>query len=84
MSKYAKRGEKMFHNIPKNIVVAGRIVRQKVMATLARDGGNRGGKLFPLCPTLWDILAVYLQSKHKRKYDYDIPTLTPSSPDGTT
>ena len=42
----------MFHNMPKNIVVAGRIVRQKVMATLARDGGNRGGKLFPLYPTL--------------------------------
>ena len=42
------------------------------------------GKLFPLCPTLWDILAVYLRSKHKRKYDYDLPALTPSSPDGTT
>ena len=35
----------MFHNIPKNIVVAGRIVRQKVMVTLALDGGKRGGKL---------------------------------------
>ena len=31
----------MFHNIPKNIVVAGRIVRQKVMASLALDGGKR-------------------------------------------
>ena len=38
-------GEKMFHNIPKNIVVAGRVVRQKVMVTLAHDGGKRGGKL---------------------------------------
>ena len=35
----------MFHNIPKNIVVAGRIVRQKVMASLAHDGGKLGGKL---------------------------------------
>ena len=40
MSKYAKMGEKMFHNIPKNIVVAGRVVRQKVMVTLAHDGGK--------------------------------------------
>ena len=38
-------GEKMFHNIPKNIVATGRVVRQKVMVTLARGGGNRGGKL---------------------------------------
>ena len=30
-------GEKMFHNMPKNIVVAGRVVRQKVMASLALD-----------------------------------------------
>ena len=35
----------MFHNMPKNIVVAGRVVRQKVMVTLALDGGKRGGKL---------------------------------------
>ena len=35
----------MFHNIPKNIVVAGRIVRQKVMVSLALGGGKRGGKL---------------------------------------
>ena len=31
--------------MPKNIVVLGRIERQKVMATLARGGGNRGGKM---------------------------------------
>ena len=35
----------MFHNMPKNIVVAGRIVRQFLMATLAVGGGKRGGKL---------------------------------------
>ena len=35
----------MFHNMPKNIVVAGRVVRQFLMATLALDGGKRGGKL---------------------------------------
>ena len=35
----------MFHNMPKNIVVAGRVVRQKVMASLALGGGKRGGKL---------------------------------------
>ena len=34
----------MFHNMPKNIVVAGRVVRQKVMASLALDGGKRGGE----------------------------------------
>ena len=44
-SKYAKMGEKMFHNMPKNIVVAGRVVRQKVMVTLAVGGEKRGGKL---------------------------------------
>ena len=38
-------GEKMFHNIPKNIVATGRIVRQKVMVSLALGGGKRGGKL---------------------------------------
>ena len=35
----------MFHNMPKNIVVAGRIVRQKVMASLALGGGKLSGKL---------------------------------------
>ena len=35
----------MFHNMPKNIVVAGRVVRQKVMASLAVGGEKRGGKL---------------------------------------
>ena len=45
MSKYAKIGEKMFHNIRIFIVATGRIVRQKVMASLALGGGNRGGKL---------------------------------------
>ena len=35
----------MFHNMRKNIVVAGRVVRQFLMATLALDGGKRGGKL---------------------------------------
>ena len=52
LSKYAKMGEKMFHNMPKNIVVAGRVVRQKVMASLAVGGGKRGGKLLLLCPTI--------------------------------
>ena len=56
-------GEKMFHNMPKNIVVAGRIVRQKVMASLAAGGGKRGGKLLLLCPTIWDIIAVYLHTE---------------------
>ena len=31
--------------MPKNIVVAGRIVSHFLMATLALDGGKRGGKL---------------------------------------
>ena len=35
----------MLYNIRRNIVATGRIVRQKVMATLARGGGKRGGKL---------------------------------------
>ena len=56
-------GEKMFHNIPKNIVATGRVVRQKVMVTLALGGGKRGGKLLLLCPTIWDIIAVYLHTE---------------------
>ena len=38
-------GEKMFHNIRDFLKFAGRIVRQKVMVTLALGGGKRGGKL---------------------------------------
>ena len=70
-------GEKMFHNIPKNIVVAGRIVRQFLMVTLALDGGKRGGKLLLLCPTIWNIIAVYLHTEttlHTTHYTLN-PTL---------
>ena len=35
----------MFHNIRDFLKFAGRIVRQKVMASLAVGGGKRGGKL---------------------------------------
>ena len=45
VSKYVKMGEKLFYNIRDFLKFLWRIVRQKVMATLARGGGNRGGKL---------------------------------------
>jgi hypothetical protein len=33
------------------------------MVTLALGGGKRGGKLLLLCPTIWDIIAVYLHTE---------------------
>ena len=45
VSKYAKRGGFMFYNMPKNIVVAGRVERQFLMVTLALDEVKGGGEL---------------------------------------
>ena len=47
MSKYAKSYEKMLYNTLIFIVVAGRIERQNLMASLALGGGGWGGKLLP-------------------------------------
>jgi hypothetical protein len=45
MSKYAKMGERMFHNIRDFLNLLGRIVLQFLRVTLAVGGGKRGGKL---------------------------------------
>ena len=62
----------MFHNMPKNIVVAGRVVRQFLMATLALDGGKHGGKLLLLCPTIWDTFTVYLHTDFNENEDENL------------
>ena len=46
MSKYAKSYEKMLYNTLIFIVVAGRIERQNLMASLALGGGGWGGNFF--------------------------------------
>ena len=68
LSKYAKMGEKMFHNIPKNIVVAGRIVRQKVMVTLALDGGNSVENFFFSVPRFGTSLLYICSRNHTKHY----------------
>ena len=56
-------GEKMFHNIRYFLKFAGGVVRQKVMATLARGGGNRGGKLSRSGLARWGILMYFCSTR---------------------
>ena len=53
----------MLCNIPSFLNKSGLTERQFLARGEVVHGAEYGGKLFSICPTLWDTLAVYLQPK---------------------
>ena len=68
--------------MPKNIVVAGRIERQNLMASLALGGGGWGGKLLPSRLARHDFWVYHIggqtggvaQPLHPRRLSAETPT----------